>query len=132
MINIIELRVGNVILSPDTNKPVVVELNHLQAIKGGVKFNDRYYEPIPLTPEILDKAGFVSKLHPNYIGDGNRCIGEFYSEKNSMSLMKIESSTGKSYYRMKIKNDIGIQDVYVELKYLHQLQNLYFTLTGNE
>lgn len=82
-----------------------------------------YIQPIPLTPEILEKAGFIENPdheHPQFdeyihseckkfgIGDFN---GEFWI------VDAIDQWFGSTQ---------------PELKYLHQLQNLYFSLCGTE
>lgn len=62
------------------------------------------YTPIPLTPEILEKCGF----------EKCSCGGW----KHGIHISKYDN--GKLYYKTVI------------IKYLHQLQNLYFALTGEE
>ena len=65
-------------------------------------------EPIPLTPEILEKCGFEK------LNSGNRRF-------NKIVLM----CESVSNYLLK---DIPLTPI----RYLHQLQNLYFALTGEE
>ena len=65
--------------------------------------------PIPLTPEILEKCGFVSHAINYYH------LGEFYISYANIGLFE---------YRHR--------DTYVIFKHLHQLQNLYYALTGEE
>jgi hypothetical protein len=72
-------------------------------------------EPIPLTPEILEKCGFV------IIEQGRLCVWfedfelcQLNSDKNKLGLYWCEHYTG------------------VSIEYLHQLQNIYFALTGEE
>lgn len=75
-------------------------------------------EGIPLTPEILEKCGFVKTLSGSYTIMDEDCwlttiIGGYnYSKCYS-------SNTGEFF-------EVG------QVKYLHQLQNLYFALTGEE
>jgi hypothetical protein len=73
---------------------------------------------IPLTPEILEMAGFEktyeSSFSIRYDHNLTQFIGYDISKADSME-------TGLRYYGNRIK-----------VQYLHQLQNLYFALTGQE
>jgi hypothetical protein len=69
-------------------------------------------KPIPLTPEILEKAGYVTKL-----------IGGLPYYK----LLKFEFLNGSL-----IPGGINFMSMDMPCEYVHQLQNLYFALTGNE
>lgn len=75
-----------------------------------------YADPIPLTPEILEKAGFEWSIYhqafhkENFEFDINECFPKGYS-----------LSTFKRRFLIVSK-----------IKYLHQLQNLYYALTGEE
>ena len=77
---------------------------------GNIRWKLECYEPIPLTPEILVKAGFVNgKLNKFYVfGNGNLTVEGYEADYNGL-------------YIGNIKNI-----------YVHQLQNLYFALTGDE
>lgn len=74
-----------------------------------------HLEPIPLTPEILKKAGFH-----NY--------GSFYA-------IKKQYKPEKSLFRLTIV-DWEHYDTYtfnnIHIQHLHTLQNLYFMATGTE
>lgn len=65
-------------------------------------------KPIPITPEILDKCGFV-----------------FNSSLNSYELGKYSFRYGMIFYD-------GYRCSELNFKYLHQLQNLYYALTGEQ
>lgn len=118
MIKANELRIGNLI-NYNEQYCKVVSLYDDGIIWFDDKNNDSYssevYEPnpIPLTPEILEKAGFEK-----YEKIKDECW-----HKGNFEIFKT-SSPG---YSMDIEKDI-----YPELIYLHQLQNLYFALTGEE
>lgn len=71
------------------------------------------FEPIPLTPEILQKAGFEK--------DGN---GFCLSDKMSLSLAVTKNGGYLACWRDRSLNFV--------INHLHQLQNLYFALTGEE
>jgi hypothetical protein len=77
-----------------------------------------HYEPIPLTPEILEKAGFkkgepfyISHEDTFYLGDRYFWVQHCFCHKTSH-----ESAIVLAWW----------------VKYVHQLQNLYFALTGEE
>ena len=112
MIPVNELRIGNLALLRGIECNVDIQL--LSRVKE--------LQPIPLTPEVLEKCGF-DRLN-----------------KETMAVPSIWHST---YTRVLVKTNFDLQErgsewywiegnTIVELKYLHQLQNLYFALTGKE
>jgi len=123
-----ELRIGNCLYNDDTDDIMVVSRieskdytkwnnnNEYNIIAFKIVTNDGYYEgdfrPIPLTEEWLLKFGFEyrgghgykSPMGENfYFSIGNGFIHEMYRHTN-----------------------------FKGVKYVHQLQNLYFVLTGEE
>lgn len=106
-----ELRIGNLIWLwnddlMDNEAVSVFEINEDEL--NGFKYRMRESEPIPLTEEWLVKFGFEKH-------------GEYYILMNPVLLLKDnEGSFGVSFWQ---GND---------MKYVHQLQNLYFALTGEE
>lgn len=85
------------------------ELEHL----GEIMVISDKIEPIPLTPEILEKARF------NKVDNEKDEVYYWYSKK--LSLTEFKKRFKLAHY-----------DNPVYIKYLHQLQNLYFALTGEE
>ena len=77
------------------------------------------FEPIPLTEEILLKCGFKYVEYFNSFGTKE------YGYK--LGILTIRQSLEKTKYLYDYNNDL-----YVELKSLHQLQNIYFFLMGQE
>ena len=75
-------------------------------------------EPIPLTPEILEKAGF------NEMKDNGKGIGVFVNDIYDFE----ETLLGSGIYTLSIDEDF----TKTKIKYLHQLQNLYYALTNTE
>jgi len=69
------------------------------------------YKPIPLTPEILEKCGFEKWGKDGY-------------DKNGIYISK--------YFNYPIYNPFGEYINSIEVKYLHELQNLYYALTKQE
>jgi hypothetical protein len=77
--------------------------------------------PIPLTPEILEKAGFV-KQNNGWVHGGPKgyLVTVFSLYDNNMAQGELDLQLNGSNLPMP------------NVKYLHQLQNLYFALTGEE
>ncbi len=70
--------------------------------------------PIPLTPEILEKYGF----------DYDASYDVPKVQKGNLVLFGYENEFGANFGH--------VTQLDVHVKYLHQLQNLYFALTGEE
>lgn len=82
------------------------------------------YRPIVLTPEVLEKCGFEfdESVYKSKIYGNNEWI-EFDKDGDCFNVF------------LKQGNVTGSDDVillYTQIDYLHQLQNLYFALTGEE
>lgn len=119
-----ELRIGNwVNIKTDfENIGQVTAINTM-----GVKirnlhnfYSDANVEGIPLTPEILEKAGFVQIYKDQVIEKyANPSVNKFgiYIENKKFYLFKY--------------NQFGI-DTLCEVKYLHTFQNQIFSLTNSE
>lgn len=118
MINVQELRVGNWISFKGL---WMGEISKLSPYSVEVKDNDNFYpldcfNPIPLTPEVLERCGFESINETHRIGIGYMVfycypVGDVYQHWY--------------LYHNNIRITSGI-------KSLHQLMNLYFALTGQE
>jgi hypothetical protein len=76
------------------------------------------YKPIPLTEERLLKFGFEKRGHVKFLGEAYQ---RFVLGRNGIY------SVNEIAYIYEI-NDHDL----CEIKYAHQLQNLYFALTGEE
>lgn len=72
-----------------------------------------YFNPIELTPEILEKAGFKKEFEYWVMGEFN--IRQFRDEFFAIALWSPTES-----------------ETMTKILSLHQLQNLYFALTGSE
>jgi hypothetical protein len=119
-----ELRIGNwVALKSGTIESIVLELNYDKVhLQGNVIINrEDQIKGIPLTEEWLLKFGFDSK----------EC------KKGHTAII-----CGSTYFVLTYPQIMGEWQVdfcwvfdqfkFVELKYVHQLQNLYFALCGKE
>lgn len=114
-----ELRIGNYIKRPNGARynGEIKQVSELTIV--AIKSNDVELLPIPLTEEWLLKFGFEKFIYPP--------MPTAFQEIVSYSLNGLEYSTANSscfrwYGGYCIEN----------IKYVHQLQNLYFALTGKE
>ena len=112
-----ELRIGNYVFSAEDNKTgEVLQIDSsgiIFANKNGNRWQDlKNIQPISLTEETLLKSGFRKSKSGMYLFD-----------KFSFDLSDFEFGVESDYYYLTISENI---------KYLHQLQNLYFALTGQE
>lgn len=110
MIQANELRIGNWVNYLRSDKEVTPL--RVDRIQGNDDYGDCY--PIPLTPEILQKTNFEWDIFWQGLTDGNWVLTE-----------------GEKGYRIaygKRRHDFIVYGI----EYLHQLQNLYFALTGTE
>lgn len=120
MIKANELRIGNwvemkTVLIGSKWEAIESELINMNDMGSG---NGTYasYKPIPLTEEWLIKFGFDVEINVDN--------GDWYFKQS-----KVDVSFGL------IKDDNGSWELYTgsrKIKYVHQLQNLYFALTGEE
>jgi hypothetical protein len=102
------LRIGNWIMDDDTIRQWSIY---------DYTLNPLSYAPISLSPEILEKCGFKNDHSTFEYADGSN------NEKLFISWIDGE-------YVVELQN--GEKNISIELKYLHQLQNLYFALTQTE
>lgn len=114
-----ELRIGNFIEAQGKiilvesihekglNVYSTVEYGHTSVIEPDISLSEA--NPIPLTPEILEKCGFGQSESIHFHGQ-----------------LRGENHKGVAVVVRYIK------DFMIFPQYLHQLQNLYFALTGTE
>ena len=114
-----EYRVGNWVFDPEC-APYYFQVEEIRNENpmglcvvyrnGSIKTIDP--EPIPLTTEVLEMCGFEDK--------------EYTMELNGLTF-----SWGSRVVATGLRSSWSC-DQYPHIKYLHQLQNLYFALTGEE
>jgi hypothetical protein len=116
-----ELRLGNLVsnMNPRHNDSILT----IESIGDNHEVNVFYrkyllseLEPIPLNEEWLIKFGFEFHINAN-------CQNFYYAKDAFICIRADEDFEWFRYYN---------GDFYHELKYVHQLQNLYFALTGEE
>lgn len=93
--------------------------------------------PLPLTPEILEKAGFVKhdgmylKIFKSINSQNTFCINEIGQAVEESGRVVFKERFGFCYTLE--YSHIAVESEYiVYVDSLHQLQNLYFALTGEE
>ncbi len=117
-----EFRIGNIfLLGKDMERIFKMEFNRYGYMPNGVPIED--FEPIPLTPELLEKCGFELDYAPQLpeVIKGNFVMNFMGINDNSDNIELSRNYSGTASYHL----DVCI-------KYLHQLQNLYFSLTSTE
>lgn len=116
MIKANELRLGNYFIEDGEIKTVNSHTFN------SVVFDD--LQPIPLTPEILENCGFEFKT--GWKANGGEIEVEQYELNTSCGLFDAScSSTGAMIISWRDKD-------FPKCDYLHQLQNLFFAITGKE
>lgn len=134
MINTKELRQGNKVMVTFTEdqagfgKDYIGEIVAVIERKVRVKEDWHWIEldgisPIPLTPEILEKAGFKKIYHEDF-------SDSFILNVSTEGVIKWEDD-GSILINDRLDDGIGYATNCV-CKYVHQLQNLIHSLTGQE
>jgi hypothetical protein len=123
MINAQELRLGNLIKKSSTGQIYKVSAGMIVGIEvenESPQF-EPLYEPIPLNEELLEKIGFVKSVIDRY------------------KSWQLQVNERVKFLYCDNKLDFGILSVaqyewlnIAEIKYIHQLQNFYYSITGKE
>lgn len=125
MIKATELRIGNYI-KHDPHNPVI-EIAQLFSDsfqkKGGGSYTYEYSDGIPLTEEWLTKFGFFEHK------SGDEVIHYKSTLYAAPTIEFVRTVDGIIVTNFCTINDYSQSP---NLKYVHQLQNLYFALTGEE
>lgn len=126
MINPKELRIGNYLIHTKTDNIWSVDSVGSDGIvyinyKGSrIYIELNYLDPIPITPELLDRLGSEAQFEIGHEEDG-----PYRWTLNS-----------GMYQDFCFRFDDGVicelHDMELPIKYIHQLQNLVFALTGKE
>lgn len=119
MIKANELRIGSWVLCEDSANQYIkkpLQVSHISSLSIWCWDNgnevQKYYNnvhPIALTTVVLEACGMIHDKH----------LGEWYLLNDWV------------FYTANMKNAIEF-DYGIKLQYFHQLQNLYFVLTGEE
>ncbi len=139
MINANELRIDNRVNDDQYDRVVFVTgigPTFAQMWVNSADGQYRYWQQpdmlsgIELSIDILEKLGFT-------FGDWSDHDGHalFLSDRNASLFVNLNtnsSSIGKNFYHSSCDNCCDTSYFLADIKYLHQLQNLYFSLTGEE
>ena len=110
-----ELRVGNSLIDSRNNEIHVVSGNSIHSMQ--YTGSTEILKPIPLTEEWLLKFGFKYNSYSSY----NLFINDF------LLVVSFED------YNCNVFIGVSYDDIdFKHIKHVHQLQNLYFSLTGDE
>ena len=125
-----ELRIGNWLIDKrythdSENGRFKVHVRDLQYLTDIKESNECDFEPIPLTEEILLKCGF-KKTEEYYAAD------EENVDVYTIGCFDIAFIDNEYKLWISIDEDSYYNFAWTEIKYLHQLQNIYFALTGQE
>jgi len=125
-----ELRIGNLLIFSNMIQPdriIAVDRRFFSSAsieEGSGDFEiTPYYQPIELTPEILEKAGFKKVSHEEF-------SDSFVLNVSTEGIIKWEDD-GSILINDRLDDSIGYATNCV-CKYVHQLQNLIHALTGQE
>lgn len=132
MIDVKELRIGNYVFPKNNSgkESVIGEVfainDYLVSVKGNHNQYDYHLlEGISLTEKILMDAGF------NYVSD-YKCFSKEIGDKFAIGLKLEQNTVDLFYITEKAYNGILTIPAVYKVLYVHQLQNLYFDLTGKE
>ena len=104
---LIGLRVGNLVYDNKSQSNITITESNIGDIKN--------FEPIPITSEWLEEIGFQKRLQ-NKTG--------YPTQRNNKVEFRLDSSDNYDW-----ENSVNNLP---KVKYIHQLQNIYFTLTERE
>ena len=124
-----ELRIGNLIeyrIQDDLDdrkdwwEVSKIDATDLCILESNIDYD---FRPIPLTEEWLLKFGFNKEYQKGYIGI-DVCNSDF--------VLTEPLKMGEWQTNYTFQFETGSVPKFKEIKYVHQLQNLYFALTGEE
>jgi hypothetical protein len=122
MIQANELRIGNWVMHPNGDVKISAE-------DIGSKYSLDACNPIPLTPEIFEKAGFEKETPDDKYGV------VYKKDKFNFIIRRVNfGMIGKDDFgwSFELSDETNWATIVSKLQSLHQLQNLYFALTNTE
>lgn len=124
MINPKELRIDNWVLNPSNDQQHQVSILDINDMD--LKYKERL--PIQLTPEVLEKCGFTQRFKDKQVYDLS--LGN--SEK--IVIGKLAHHQSFQLFELQYEDNDENKCIYslLPINSVHQLQNLYFTLTNKE
>lgn len=118
-----ELRIGIIMFDSVRQKNIRIELKHFKELEIAEKNFFERYKPIELTPQWLERLGFVKGQQLIKV-DTQEYIKKVGRLKIDVTHCK-QSLNGAFFYFI---NNASMG----KIKYVHQLQNLFFALTQTE
>ncbi len=118
MINVRELKIGNYVECP---------LEGIKKITSGQEIDtilEKEFMPVHLSEDILAKCHFADS--------GNDNTGKYFRHPRTSIAIALKDGIYFFRYWEKIGDFTLRSKVTVDIEYLHQLQNLYYCLTGQE
>ena len=128
MIVISELRSGNFILQKSGNKVNRVRFG-MQQLELLVKGDYSTLYPVILKPELIENCGFIENKQYPLLPDARefKLIIPVPGGSNN-ELVVYSKNNGECFGRATVNSAVASANFY----HLHQLQNLYYSLTGKE
>ena len=120
-----ELRIGNILMFTDSpaKREWIIRGQDIAYAEKDPDWLNLFFDPIPLTPEWLERLGFKeSGVYGRNDSYKSPC-GHYFMEKKHIK--EYADYSLKDYNTGQFINSF-------EIKYVHELQNLYFALTGQE
>ena len=128
MINASEIRLGNYILFKFNGKISMVPCNfiHFEQLHKG---DAGSFYPVMLKPELLQKSGFVENKDYPLLPQARefKLVLPVIGSSNN-ELYGYVKNNGECFLRATVNNSVAS----INFFHLHQLQNLFFFLTGKE
>ena len=123
-----ELRLGNYVMQKVNNRIVTTKVTYALfdfIAQGG----NNFVYPVVLKAELLEKSGFIeNKNYPLYPEAREFILAVPVNGSNKNELFAYIKNNGECFGRATVNNIISSNNFY----HMHQLQNLYFTLCGQE
>lgn len=102
-----------------------VNSDYVAARSKNGSWGQNLFEPIPLTPEILEKVG-------GEFDDSGDNWGKPNYQLYRVGSIRVGVEDGKVYFYKRSEEDDFYSEFYPEIKTVHQLQNFHFAWTGEE
>ena len=119
-----ELRLGNYVDFDGLSFTIkCISNNFIEADRGRgkVRFSINDLKPIPITEQWLLRLGFEKEK------EQDKLLATYFYHKNNISRVEFSDKHGNLYW-----HDNYSSIYHKEIKYVHQLQNIYFALIGEE
>lgn len=128
MIEATDLRLGNYILHKSGVRilPVKTTFQHFDLLAKGL---GKDVFPLALKPDILEKCGFIENKKYYRLPEAREYILTLPVMGNNKNEVYAYINSNKESYARATVNDLVISNNFY---YVHQLQNIYYVLTGKE